>query len=160
MLRIAFTLPPDAAEEAIDRLVPLLPRGVHQREAGDGAIELSFYERAADLPPREQLRAAAGVAEWSEQEVPDDPRERRRLHGRAWEIAGRLRVRSPDAPPGEGSLPDRRPGGERPDPQGPPHDRDRVAAPGLAQPTPDTSWLEARPVIGLAGGGGRTTTDR
>jgi ribosomal protein L11 methyltransferase len=106
LLRIAFTLPPEAAEEAIDRLVPLLPRGVHQHEAGDGAIELSFYERADDLPPRDELRAAAGVDEWTEQEVPDDPRERRRLHGRAWVIAGRLRVRSPDDPPGDGSLPE------------------------------------------------------
>ena len=106
MLRIAFTLPPGAAEEAIDRLVPLLPRGVHQREAADGAIELSFYEHAGELPPRDELRAAAGVQEWSEQDVPDDPRERRRLHGRAWEIAGRLRVRSPDDPPGDGALPE------------------------------------------------------
>jgi ribosomal protein L11 methyltransferase len=106
LLRIAFTLSPEAAEEAIDRLVPLLPRGVHQREAADGAIELSFYERAEDLPPRDELRAAAGVEDWSEQDVPDDPRERRRLHGRAWEIAGRLRVRSPDDPPGDGSLPE------------------------------------------------------
>jgi ribosomal protein L11 methyltransferase len=79
---------------------------VHQHEAGDGAIELSFYERADDLPPRDELRAAAGVDEWTEQEVPDDPRERRRLHGRAWEIAGRLRVRSPDDPPGDGSVPE------------------------------------------------------
>jgi ribosomal protein L11 methyltransferase len=106
LLRIAFTLPPDAAEEAIDRLVPLLPRGVHQREAGGGAVELSFYERAEDLPPRDELRAAAGVADWSEETVPDDPRERRRMHGRAWEIAGRLRVRSPDDPPGDGAVPE------------------------------------------------------
>ena len=106
MLRIAFTLPPDAAEAAIDELVPLLPRGVHTRELGDGDVELSFYERAEELPPREQLRAAAGVAEWTEETVPDDPRERRRLHGRAWEIAGRLRVRSPDDPPGDGTLPE------------------------------------------------------
>ena len=86
--------------------MPLLPRGVHTRELGDGAVELSFYEHAEELPPREQLRAAAGVAEWTEETVPDDPRARRRLHGRAWEIAGRLRVRSPDDPPGDGTLPE------------------------------------------------------
>jgi ribosomal protein L11 methyltransferase len=106
LLRIAFTLPPEAAEEAIDALVPLLPRGVHQRELADGTTELSFYEHAADLPPREQLEAAAGTADWTEEEVPDDPRERRRLHGRAWEIGGRIRVRSPDDPPGDGALPE------------------------------------------------------
>jgi ribosomal protein L11 methyltransferase len=106
VLRIALTLPADAAEEAIDRLVPLLPRGVHQRELPDGRTELAFYEHAADLPPREQLEAAAGTAAWTEEEVPDDPRERRRLHGRAWEVAGRLRVRSPDDPPGDGTIPE------------------------------------------------------
>jgi ribosomal protein L11 methyltransferase len=106
LLRIAFTLPTDAAEEAIDGLVPLLPRGVHQRELAGGMTELSFYEHADQLPPREELRAAAGVAGWEEETVPDDPLERRRLHGRAWEIAGRLRVRSPADPPGDGSLPE------------------------------------------------------
>jgi ribosomal protein L11 methyltransferase len=106
VLRIALTLPADAAEEAIDALVPLLPRGVHQTQLSGGRTEISFYERAADLPPREQLEAAAGTAEWTEEEVPEDPLERRRLHGRAWEVAGRLRVRSPDDPPGDGALPE------------------------------------------------------
>src|SRR5215211_6500173 len=106
LLRIAFTLPAEAAEEAIDALVPLLPRGVHQRELADGSTEVSFYEHAADLPPRERLEAAAGTPDWTEEEVPDDPLERRRLHGRAWEIAGRIRVRSPGDPPGDGSLPE------------------------------------------------------
>jgi ribosomal protein L11 methyltransferase len=106
VLRIALTLPAEAAEEAIDALVPLLPRGVHQTQLSGGRTEISFYERAADLPPREQLEAAAGTAEWTEEEVPEDPLERRRLHGRAWEVAGRLRVRSPDDPPGDGALPE------------------------------------------------------
>jgi ribosomal protein L11 methyltransferase len=106
LLRIAFTLPTDAAEEAIDALVPLLPRGVHQRELAGGRTEVSFYEHAGELPPREQLEAAAGTTEWSEETVPDDPRERRRRQARAWEIAGRLRVRSPADPPGDGSLPE------------------------------------------------------
>jgi ribosomal protein L11 methyltransferase len=106
LLRIAFTLPADAAEEAIDALVPLLPRGVHRRELADGTTEVSFYDHAAELPPRERLAAAAGIADWIEEDVPDDPLERRRLHGRAWEVAGRIRVRSPDDPPGDGSLPE------------------------------------------------------
>jgi ribosomal protein L11 methyltransferase len=106
LLRIAFTLPADAAEEAIDALVPLLPRGVYERTLADGTTELWFYEHAHELPPREQLEAAAGTADWTEETVPDDPLERRRLHGRAWEIAGRLRVRSPADPPGDGSLPE------------------------------------------------------
>src|SRR5829696_3223261 len=98
--RIAFTLPDDAAQEAIDALVPLLPRGVHERDVGDGRTEVSFFERADALPPRGELEQAAGTTDLHEEEVPDDPRERRARHGRAWEIAGRLRVRSPHDPPG------------------------------------------------------------
>jgi ribosomal protein L11 methyltransferase len=106
LLRIAFTLPADAAEDAIDALVPLLPRGVHQRELGDGRTEVSFYEHADALPPRAELEAAARATELREEEVPDDPLARRGLHGRAWEVAGRLRVRSPHDPPGDGAVPE------------------------------------------------------
>ena len=106
MRRVAFTLPPDRAEEAVDALVPLLPRGVHERTLADGSVEVSFYEHASDLPPRDELIAAAGTEALDEQEVPDDPLERRRLHGRGWEVAGRLRVRSPDDAPGDGALPE------------------------------------------------------
>jgi ribosomal protein L11 methyltransferase len=41
-----------------------------------------------------------------QEEVPDDPLERRRRYGRAWEVAGRLRVRSPADAPGDGALPE------------------------------------------------------
>jgi ribosomal protein L11 methyltransferase len=104
--RIAFTLPDDAAQEAIDALVPLLPRGVPERALGDGRTEVFFYEHAGALPPRDELHATAPDADWREEDAPDDPRERRARHGRAWEIAGRLRVRSPSDPPGDGALPE------------------------------------------------------
>ena len=106
MRRIAFTLPPDRAEEAVDALVPLLPRGVHERALADGSVEISFYEHAGALPDRGALVAAAGTGELDERDVPDDPIERRRLHGRGWEVANRLRVRSPDDAPGDGTLPE------------------------------------------------------
>lgn len=106
MRRIAFTLPDDAAQEAIDALVPLLPRGVHERALGDGRTEVAFFEHADRLPPRPELEQAAGTADLHEEEVPDDPRERRARHGRAWEIAGRLRIRSPQDAPGDGALPE------------------------------------------------------
>jgi ribosomal protein L11 methyltransferase len=106
VLRVALIVPAEAAEEALDALVPLLPRGVHERALGDGRVELAFYEHADALPPRAELEAAAPGADWDEREVPDDPLERRRRYGRAWEIAGRLRVRSPADPPGDGSLPE------------------------------------------------------
>jgi ribosomal protein L11 methyltransferase len=104
--RIAFTLPDAAAQEAIDALVPLLPRGVHERALDDGRTEVAFYEHADALPPRDALEAAAGTRDWQEEDVPDDPRERRARQGRAWEIAGRLRVRSPHDPPGDAALPE------------------------------------------------------
>ena len=106
MRRIAFTLPPDRAEDAVDALVPLLPRGVHERTLPDGSVEVSFYEHADALPPRAALTEAAGTDALDEQDVPDDPLERRRLHGRGWEVGGRLRVRSPDDAPGDGRLPE------------------------------------------------------
>jgi ribosomal protein L11 methyltransferase len=106
VLRIAVTLPADAAQDAVDALVALLPRGVHERALAGGRVEVSFYEHAACLPPREELESAIGGAGWEEQEVPDDPLERRRRYGRAWEVAGRLRVRSPDDAPGDGLLPE------------------------------------------------------
>jgi ribosomal protein L11 methyltransferase len=104
--RIAFTLPDDAAQEAVDALVPLLPRGVHERALGDGRTEVFFYEHADALPPRDALHEAARTTDFEEDDVPDDPRERRARHGRGWEIAGRLRVRSPYDPPGDGTLPE------------------------------------------------------
>jgi ribosomal protein L11 methyltransferase len=104
--RIAFTLPDAAAQEAVEALVALLPRGVHERALGDGRTEVSFYEHADALPPRAELEQAAGTADLHAEDVPDDPRERRARHGRAWEVAGRLRIRSPQDPQGDGSVPE------------------------------------------------------
>jgi ribosomal protein L11 methyltransferase len=108
VLRTALIVPAAAVEDVMDALVPLLPRGVHERAAGDGTVELAFYEQPGALPPREELEAAAGghALRWEREEVPDDPLERRRRFGRSWEIAGRLRVRSPADPPGDGTLPE------------------------------------------------------
>jgi len=106
MRRIAITLPADAVEDVVDALVPLLPRGVHERPLADGRVEVSFVEHAGALPPRDELARAAGTGEWLQDDVPDDPLERRRRFGRAWEVAGRLRVRSPHDPPGDGTLPE------------------------------------------------------
>ena len=108
MLRTAVIVPAAAVEDVLDALVPLLPRGVHERELGEGDVELAFYEHADALPPGEELEAATGghALRWEREEVPDDPVERRRRFGRSWEIAGRLRVRSPADPPGDGALPE------------------------------------------------------
>lgn len=106
MQRIALTVRADAVEEVLDGLLPLLPAGVHPSAAAEDAVELAAYGDA--LPPRAQLEALAGDALLGsdEQEVADDVHERRRRFGHGWEIAGRLVVRPPDAPPGRAGLPE------------------------------------------------------
>jgi ribosomal protein L11 methyltransferase len=103
--RIALTVQAEALEPVLDRLLPLLPQGVHPTDVDDG-VELAVYGDA-DLQ-RTHLEALAGEAllRSDEQEAPDDPLERRRRFGRSWEIAGRLVVRPPDAPPGRSGLPE------------------------------------------------------
>src|SRR4051812_1209217 len=97
--RVALTLHADAVEAVLDGLMPLLPQGVYERALGDGRAEVAFY--GAGLPSGEELDALAGAALLvrEEERVPDSRAERRRRAGRAWEIAGRLRVRSPDDRP-------------------------------------------------------------
>ena len=105
MLRIALTVRPEAVEEVLDGLLPLLPQGVHPTEVGDG-VELAMYGH--DLPARAELEALAGAAlvAFAEQEAPDDPLERRRRFGRTWEVGGRLVVRPSDAPARGDGLPE------------------------------------------------------
>jgi ribosomal protein L11 methyltransferase len=106
---MAMIVRADAVEDVLDELVPLLPAGVHERDLDSERVELAFYVRRDDRPPRDDLEAAAGDAllEWAEEEeTSDDPRERRRRFGRAWEIDGRMLVRSPDDPKGEKGLPE------------------------------------------------------
>jgi ribosomal protein L11 methyltransferase len=102
--RIALTVRAEALEPVLDRLLPLLPQGVHPTDVDDG-VELAVF--GGDVP-RAELEALAGDAllRSDEQEAPDDPVERRRRFGRSWEIAGRLVVRPPDAPPGRAGLPE------------------------------------------------------
>jgi ribosomal protein L11 methyltransferase len=102
--RIALTVRAEALEPVLDRLLPLLPQGVHPTDVDDG-VELAVF--GSDVP-RAELEALAGDAllRSDEQEAPDDPVERRRRFGRSWEIAGRLVVRPPDAPPGRAGLPE------------------------------------------------------
>ena len=99
MRRVALTLRADAVEEILDRLMPLLPQGVYERELDADRREIAFY---GDAPGGAELDALAGAAllVHDEEEVPDGREERRRRVGRAWEVAGRLRVRSPSDPPG------------------------------------------------------------
>jgi ribosomal protein L11 methyltransferase len=99
MRRVALTLRAEAVEDVLDVLMPLLPQGVYERELGGGRAEVAFY--GDGLPPGVDLDALAGEALLGrdEEEVADSREERRRRAGRAWTVAGRLRVRSPEDPP-------------------------------------------------------------
>jgi ribosomal protein L11 methyltransferase len=102
--RVALTLRADAVEAVLDGLMPRLPQGVYERDLGEGLAEVAFYGAE---PSGEELDAIAGAAlvARDEEQVPDSREERRRRAGRAWEVAGRLRVRAPsDAPSADADL--------------------------------------------------------
>jgi ribosomal protein L11 methyltransferase len=105
MRKVALTISAGDADEVLDRLLPLVPQGVHDRPAGDGRLELAVY---GDGPPLAELETAVGAAliAVSEAEVDDDPA-RRRLESYAARspIGGRVVVRPEHAPPAaEGVL--------------------------------------------------------
>ena len=99
MRRVALTLRADAVEGVLDLLMPLLPQGVYERTLDPERTEVAFF--GDGLPAAAGLEALAGDALLGrdEEEVPDSREERRRRAGRAWTVAGRVRVRSPDDPP-------------------------------------------------------------
>ncbi len=96
MRRVVLTLRSDAVEDVLDALMPLLPQGVYQRALDDDRAEVAFY---GDTPGGAELDALAGDALLAREE--EDVAARRRV-SRAWEVAGRIRVRSPNDPPGDG----------------------------------------------------------
>ena len=103
MREVVLTVRADDLEEVLDRLLPLLPQGVHETPAPGGAVALSAFGPG---PPPAELEAAAGGALLgaAEGEAPDDPAERRlRLIARRPPVAG-VAVRPSGAPPPEGDL--------------------------------------------------------
>ncbi len=103
MRELRLRVPAAAAEDVLDRLLPLVPGGVREIADGD-AVELRM--RGETLPP---LARVAGAAEgWphrvTECEVPDDWRERRVLDYRPDVIGGRLVVRPEWALPAPAAL--------------------------------------------------------
>ena len=105
MRRIALTVRADAVEDVLDRLLPLLPQGVHPADVDDG-VELAIFGGDAAARPSARRLAGDALLAVDEQEAPDDPRERRRRFGRTWEVGGRFVVRPPEAPASAGGLPE------------------------------------------------------
>lgn len=99
MERIAMRIREDALDPVLDRLLPLLPGGVHASEvAGEPElVELAAYDEPDRLPAIDTLRARVGdrlVGEVERTPVPLDWRERRRIYGRGVTVGG-LHLRSP-----------------------------------------------------------------
>jgi ribosomal protein L11 methyltransferase len=95
MRKLTFTIAAGDLDGVLDRLLPLVPQGVHDLPLGGDELELAIY---GDAPPRAEIEAAAGVAV-TESEADDDP-VRRRLEASARRppIAGLIVVRPEGAP--------------------------------------------------------------
>ena len=100
---MALTIREADQDEVFDRLLPIVPQGVHVLPAVDGRLELAIYGGG---PAREELEAAAGDALLAAEETEaSDDRDERRLAaiGRRPPIGGRIVVRpegSPEPAPG------------------------------------------------------------
>jgi len=94
---------PEELEAALDRLLPIAPRGVHELP-GDGLTELRFYGAEDELA--ETARVAATCAQARDIAVaaaPGDWRDRRAETYRPERVGARLIIRpswAPPAPPG------------------------------------------------------------
>jgi ribosomal protein L11 methyltransferase len=98
MRHVALTIRAGDLEAVLDRLLPIVPQGVHPHEPVDDRVGLDVY---GDAPGRAELEAAAGDAllDVEEREAPDDPGERGlAAHARRPPIAGRIVVRPEGTP--------------------------------------------------------------
>jgi ribosomal protein L11 methyltransferase len=101
MLRLVFRVPPDAKEEVLDGVLPLLPTGVREDETAASVLLTSI---AGTFPSRAELEAAAGRAleGFAVDEVPADWRLRQ---SGGVVIGGRVSIRAPwDPPPDDGVV--------------------------------------------------------
>ncbi len=103
MREVVLRVPRAAVEDVLDRLLLIVPSGVRESPAGR---HVDLRIRGDDLPPLAELRRAVG--RWrhrmSEQEVPDDWRERRAADYVPEVIDGQLVVRPEWAPPSGAAI--------------------------------------------------------
>jgi ribosomal protein L11 methyltransferase len=101
VIRTSCTVAEADVEDAMDVLLPRLPQGVHERDAGAGRRELSWFGGG-------RLDAELGdlARDWSQEDAPEERPERARRYGQAWIVAGRLVVRAPGAPGGPAGMPE------------------------------------------------------
>lgn len=100
MIETTIRLRADRVEELLDDLLPVVPGGVHHREAvAEGIDELVVYDTAGGPEPQELARLAGDRAEAVEvEQVPGGPAERRRRLYRPL-LIGPVWIRPDWAPP-------------------------------------------------------------
>jgi ribosomal protein L11 methyltransferase len=105
MRKLALTISAGDFDEVLDRLLPLVPQGVHELPLDGDRLELAVYGGG---PSPAELEAAVGKAliGVTEAEVDDDAQRRRReAYARRAPFGGRIVVRPEGAPPaGEGLV--------------------------------------------------------
>jgi ribosomal protein L11 methyltransferase len=86
---VSIRIAADAVEDVLDRLLPIAPDGVREREEGDA---VTLILRGVRVPATAELERAAGAAllALTEGTASDDWRERRRADLRPVRIAGRV----------------------------------------------------------------------
>jgi ribosomal protein L11 methyltransferase len=86
---VSIRIAADAVEDVLDRLLPIAPDGVREREEGDA---VTLILRGMRVPATAELERAAGAAllALTEGTASDDWRERRRADLRPVRIAGRV----------------------------------------------------------------------
>lgn len=97
MRELVLRLSRDHVEDVLDRLLPIVPAGIHEIERGP---EIELRMRGAVLPTVEEVVGAVGSwpYELAEREVSDDWRVRREAEYEADLIGGRLVIRPEWAP--------------------------------------------------------------
>ena len=104
MRKLTLMIAAEDLDDVLDRLLPIVPQGVHDLPAGEDRLELAVY---GPEPPRAALEEAVGPAllEAAESDADDDPiRRRLEAHARRAPIGGRLVVRPEGAPPAADGL--------------------------------------------------------
>jgi ribosomal protein L11 methyltransferase len=105
MVELALRVPAAAAEDVLDRLLPLAPHGVYEVAVGDD-VELRVRGARMEMPAREAVAAAAGSWAFAlrRRDVSDDWKVRRAADYEPRVVAGRLVVRPEWAPPADDGL--------------------------------------------------------
>jgi ribosomal protein L11 methyltransferase len=100
--KVSLTIGSQDLEDVLDRLLPIVPQGVHELPSAEGLV-LAVY---GDEPPLALLEEAVGPALTGVSEAPvdDDPIARRLAEPSRPPIGGRIPVRAEGAPPAPAGL--------------------------------------------------------